>query len=290
MYGKVKRASAAADRIFALMDMPASVTDPPHPLLLPRHREGIRFDKISFHYDNQRGDQAAGLALRDVSLHVEAGEVVAVLGENGCGKSTLVSLLPRYFDPTAGQVEIDGVNLREVKLRDLRRQIGVVTQETLLFDDTVSENIRYGLPEATASDIEQAARRAHVTAFLDHLPQGLQTNVGANGSRLSGGQRQRIALARAMLRDPAILILDEATSAVDAQSELLIHKSLAEFIPGRTVFIISHALNATLLDLVTRIVVMDAGRIVATGCHDSLMASCPVYQRLYRSQTARRAG
>jgi subfamily B ATP-binding cassette protein MsbA len=212
-----------------------------------------------------------------------------VVGENGSGKSTLVNLLPRYFDPEHGSVLIDGMDIRNVRLRDLRAQLGVVTQETLLFDDTIYDNIRYGKPEATADEIHSAADKAHVTQFLDQFPDGFQTRVGEKGSRLSGGQRQRISLARAILRDPAILILDEATSAIDAQSEFLIHKTLRTFTEGRTAFLITHSVTQSILDLVTRIVVMEQGQLIAIGTHAELIHSCPQYQRLYRMQMQQHA-
>ncbi len=290
VYGKLKRASAAADRVFALMDMTPEVSDIEQPRTLPRHAKSIKFDGVCFHYANQAGEPTARMALRDASLTVEAGEIVAIIGENGCGKSTLLSLLPRYFDPEAGSVSIDGVPINKVRQRDLREQIGLVTQETHLFDDTIYENIRYGKMNATADEIQDAAEKAYVTSFLEHMPDGIHTVVGVNGGRLSGGQRQRIALARAILRDPSILILDEATSAVDAQSEQLIHQSLSRFVEDRTVFIISHSLSPAFLSLVSRIVVMDDGQIVANGTHETLMQSCEIYQQLYQSQNMRRAG
>ena len=222
--------------------------------------------------------------LENVHLTVEAGEVIVVVGENGSGKSTLVNLLPRYYDPEQGAVLIDGIDIRDIRLRDLRAQIGVVTQETLLFDETIYENIRYGKPDASREEIEEAARRAHVTAFLKNMPDGFQTRVGDKGGRLSGGQRQRIALARAILRDPPIMILDEATSAIDAQSERLIHQTLREFAHGRTVFLITHAVSQGILDFVDRIVIMQEGRLIAAGPHEMLMEVCPAYRRLYRAQ------
>ncbi|MGH7202357.1 MAG: ABC transporter ATP-binding protein, partial [Planctomycetaceae bacterium] len=225
-YTKLKRGAAAADRLFALMDTTPLVTQAEHPRRLGRHRESITFRDVYFTY--QTGEDALHRppVLDKVNLSVRAGEVIVVVGENGSGKSTLVNLLPRFYDPDRGSVLIDGVDIREARLRDLRGQIGVVTQETLLFDETVYENIRYGNPDATSEEIERAAREAHVTPFLDQLPNGFDTPVGERGGRLSGGQRQRIALARAILRDPAILILDEATSAIDAQSDRLIHSAL----------------------------------------------------------------
>lgn len=287
-YAKLKRGSAAADRIFALMDKKPLVTEPATPLPLPRHRESIAFQRVEFQYVAHQEDGIARPAvLNDVSLTVQAGEVVVVVGENGSGKSTLVNLLPRFFDPDHGEVLIDGVDIRQVRLHDLREQIGIVTQETLLFDDTIYENIRYGKPEATRADVEEAARKAYVTDFLAQLPDGFETLVGEKGRRLSGGQRQRIALARAILRNPSILILDEATSAIDAQSEALIHESLRHFSQGRTTFLITHSVSQSILDFVTRIVVMEEGRLVASGTHGQLLAECPVYQRLFRSQITR---
>ncbi|MGC1272745.1 MAG: ABC transporter ATP-binding protein [Planctomycetaceae bacterium] len=288
VYGKVKRSTAAADRIFALIDRKSLVREVPQPVALPRHSRKIEFRKIEFHYATA-GDDVLEVAhprrvLDDVDLTVAAGDVIAVVGENGSGKSTLVNLLPRFYDPTHGTVLIDGVDIRDVSLRDLRGQIGVVTQETMLFDDTIYENIRYGKSDATPAEVEAAARRARVLDFVDELSEGLETRVGEKGRRLSGGQRQRVALARAILRDPAIFILDEATSAIDATSERLIHSALQEFCRDRTVFLITHAVTKTLLEFVTRIAVMDHGRLVACGPHQQVYETCPVYRKLYRSQ------
>lgn len=288
VFAKVKKSMAAADRVFDLMDRQALIKEPVRPQPLPRHTQGIEFRKITFTYHSGAG-AARPCVLDKVSLKIRAGEVIAVVGENGSGKSTLVNLLPRYFDPEHGSVLIDGVDIRNVRLRDLRNQLGVVTQETVLFDDTIYNNIRYGRPDATPQDIRAAADQAHVTQFLDQFPEGFETRVGEKGSRLSGGQRQRIALARAMLRDPTILILDEATSAIDAQSEFLIHKALATFTKDRTTFIITHSVSQSILDLVTRIVVMEQGQLVAIGTHQDLIAHCPQYQRLYRMQVQQHA-
>lgn len=285
VYAKLKRSSAAADRIFALLEYKPLVKEAHHPRPLSRHARDIEFRKVHFTYATHSDDVLARPAvLEDVSLKIQFGETVAIVGENGSGKSTLVNLLPRFFDPDHGSVRIDGVDIREARLRDLRGQIGVVTQETLLFDATILENIRYGRPDATRAEIEAAARKAHVTPFVEQLPGGLETSVGEKGGRLSGGQRQRIALARAMLRDPAILILDEATSAIDAQSEQLIYQALQEFARGRTTFIITHAVTPNCLNVLSRIVVMDQGRVAAVGTHAELLETCPAYQRLYRAQ------
>jgi subfamily B ATP-binding cassette protein MsbA len=220
---------------------------------------------------------------------VRAGEVVALVGPNGCGKSTLVSMLPRLYEPTQGLVLFDGVPIDTARLSDLRGQLGLVTQETTLFDDTIAENIRYGKPDATAAEVEDAARRAHVTQFAASLPLGLETPVGERGKELSGGQRQRIALARAIVRDPAVLILDEATSAADAQSEAFILNALESFVEGRTVFIITHSMTPSLLKLVDRIVVMQSGSIVGDGTHDELLRTCGVYESLYRAKSFAKA-
>lgn len=288
VFAKVKKSMAAADRVFELLDRQSLIKDPAHPQSLPRHSQAIEFRKVTFTY-HAGNDLARPCVLEKVSLKIRTGEVIAVVGENGSGKSTLVNLIPRYFDPEHGTVLIDGVDIRHVRLRDLRSQLGVVTQETLLFDDTIYNNIRYGRPDATDEEIRAAADQAHVTQFLDQFPEGFDTRVGEKGSRLSGGQRQRISLARAMLRDPAILILDEATSAIDAQSEFLIHKALASFTKGRTTFIITHSVTQSVLDLVTRIVVMEQGQLVAIGTHQELIQSCPQYQRLYRMQVQQHA-
>ncbi|WP_144992077.1 ABC transporter ATP-binding protein [Polystyrenella longa] len=289
-YSKLRRSSAAADRIFELLDTETLVKEPETPLSFPRHSQSISFRRIEFDYfcgaqEKKREQQI----LSGVDLDVNAGEVIVVVGENGSGKSTLVNLLPRYYDPDYGTVEIDGINIRDVKLKDLRAQIGVVTQETLLFDNTIYDNIRYGKPEANSEEIIEAARQANVLDFSEQLPDGLQTWVGEKGGRLSGGQRQRIALARAFLSDPSILILDEATSAIDAQSEILIHEALRQFSVNRTVFLITHSVSPGILDFVSRIAVMDQGQLVAVGPHDTLILSCPVYQKLYQAQTHQRS-
>lgn len=292
VYGKVKRSTAAADRIFSLIDGKSLVREIESPVALPRHARDIELRNVEFHYALNPEDALQTAhprrILNDVSFTIPAGEVVAIVGENGSGKSTLVNLLPRFFDPTHGAILIDGVDIRDVSLHDLRSQIGVVTQETMLFDGTIAENIRYGHAGATEDDILAVAKRARVLDFSKELPEGLNTQVGEKGRRLSGGQRQRVALARAMLRDPSIFILDEATSAIDATSERLIHEALAGFCHGRTVLIITHAVTSTLLDLITRVAVMDQGRLVAFGPHEQIIETCPVYRKLYRSQTENR--
>ncbi len=219
----------------------------------------------------------------DINLRVPFGETIALVGPNGCGKSTLLNLIPRFFDPTGGKVTLDGVDLRNIRLKDLRQQIGLVTQETLLFDDTVLNNIRYGTPWATREQVEKAAEQAKAHGFIvDKLSDGYESLVGPRGNLLSGGQRQRIALARAILRDPPLLLLDEATSQIDLESEQLIHKVLEQFTRNRTTIIVTHRLST--LALADRIVVMNGGRIQAIGTHQQLLRSSDLYARLHDLQ------
>ena len=282
VFSKLKRATAAADRVFELMDRESKVADPVDPQPLPTEVSQIEFRGVGFTY--VADGHARPAALDSVHLKANAGDVIAVVGENGSGKSTLLNLLPRYFDPDRGGVFLNGIDIRDCRLDDLRSRIAVVPQETTLFDDTILENIRYGNPLASRQQVEQAADRAHVSQFLPQLPEGLDTRVGERGSRLSGGQRQRIAFARAMLRNPSVLILDEATSAIDAQSEQLIFESLESFVSARITFLITHSMTQGLLKLVTRIAVMEQGRLIALGPHAELLKSCPTYRRLYQVQ------
>jgi subfamily B ATP-binding cassette protein MsbA len=285
-FSRLKRCAAALDRLFELIDRKPTVRESDAPRALQRHAVSIEFRNVTFHYPVRDQVDARGAALSHASLTVRAGEVVALVGQNGCGKSTLVSMLPRLYDPTDGEVLIDGVPIRETRFAELRGQIGLVTQETMLFDDTIYENIRYGRPDATREQVEDAARRAHVAEIIETLPQGFETQVGERGKELSGGQRQRVALARAIVRDPSILILDEATSAADAQSEAYILEALESFVEGRTVFIITHSMTPSLIRLVDRVVVMQSGRIIADGTHEDLLRTCTLYESLYRAKTA----
>ncbi len=275
VFNRLQRASAASDRVYQLLDREPAVWDPPRAVRLPRLGRDLVFDGVHFGY------QPGQPILEDINLRISCGETIAIVGPNGCGKSTLANLIPRFFDPTAGEVRLDGIDLRTVRLRQLRQQIGVVTQETVLFDDTVFANIRYGAPHATREQVIEAARKAHAHKFIENrLELGYDTRVGAQGGRLSGGQRQRIALARAILRDPSILILDEATSQIDLESEQLIHRVLEDFTRDRTTVIITHRLAT--LALADRVVVMEAGRIVDVGPHEQLMSHCELYRRLYQ--------
>jgi subfamily B ATP-binding cassette protein MsbA len=282
VFSKVKRAGAAADRVFELIDMKSLVVDPAEPRPLPRDISSVEFHEVGFTYLTD--GHARPTVLDNVNLKISRGEVVAVVGENGSGKSTLVNLLPRFFDPDRGAVLMDGVDIRYCALADLRGHIGTVTQETFLFDDSIYENIRYGNRDANREAVEKAADQAFVSQFLDQLPEGMKTRVGEKGSSLSGGQKQRIALARAMLRNPDILILDEATSAIDSLSERLIHESLEAFVRDRITFIITHSISDSMLKLITGVVVVERGRVIATGKHADLLENCAPYRRLYHAQ------
>lgn len=291
LYSVFKRSTAAAERVFELIDTKSLVKEASHTVALPRHRESIVFSDVTFSYYHDEDDEAAErpVVLSDVSLTIPHGETVVVVGENGSGKSTLVNLLPRFYDPQSGSIQIDGHDIRRASWNSLRSQMAIVTQETLLFDETIYENIAYGNPHASQEDIVSAARLANVLQFAEKLPQGLQTIVGEKGTKMSGGQRQRISLARAIVRNPAIMILDEATSAIDSQSEVLIHQTLNQFLQNRTAFIITHSVTSSMLKFTSRVVVMDHGRIVAHGSHDELIETCPQYQRLYHAHRPSKA-
>lgn len=277
VYNQLQRGDAAADRIYALMDRVAPIRDSANTIQSLPPLESLSLKNVCFQYQT---DQPV---LRDVSLTIRAGERIAIVGPNGCGKSSLLTLLPRFYEPQSGSVGWNEFDLREIRMRDLRSRIGIVTQQTLLFDDTVMENIRYGSTNATCEQVEAAARQAHAHDFIvGKLSDGYDTVVGQGGKLLSGGQRQRIALARAILRDPELLILDEATSQVDMESEQLIHVALEKFMVGRTTLMITHRVSS--LALADRIVVMQAGQIIDIGTHDELIARCETYARLHEMQ------
>ncbi len=274
VYTKMQSGMAAADRIFALHDRIPSVRPNADGPRVPPHAVSIEFRNVGFSY------HPGQTVLNDVNLTVTAGETVALVGPNGCGKTTLLGLLPRFYDPDHGSVLVDGVPLHAANLRSLRKQLGLVTQDSVLFDDTILNNIAYGKPGATPEEVEAAAKKAHAHEFIVSLADGYGTRTGdMAASKLSGGQKQRIALARAILRAPRILILDEFTSQIDGESEAKIHEALREFVVGRTTFLITH--RRSTLELASRIVVMDGGRIQAMGTHAELLLSSPTYRRLY---------
>ena len=277
----IKQVGSSLERVFAMMDRPSLVEQSPQAVWFPPLRSTIEFRDVHFHYHG--GDAPGGErrgVLHDLSLTVSAGEALALVGPNGSGKSTFLGLLPRFFDPTEGAVLLDGIDLRDGRLRDLRDQMALVSQDALLFDDTLLANIRYGRPDASEEEILAVAQAAHVDEFAERLPQGWQTRVGERGRELSGGQRQRVALARAMLRNPRILLLDEPTAAIDAQSERWIHESLAAFVKGRTTFLVTHQLGPAVLQYINRIVVFDRGQIIAVGQHEELRETCPIYRQV----------
>ena len=288
MYGPAKKLSrvnanlqqafAAAERIFDMLDTHTEVAEQPGAPPLKPFSRTIEFRDVTFEYS-----ELHGRILRGVSLTVQAGQLIAIVGRSGAGKTTLVNLLPRFYDVTGGSILIDGVDLRHVTLASLRRQIGIVTQETVLFDDTVASNIAYGVPGASPYDIEGAARAAHAHEFIAALPHGYETMIGERGQRLSGGQRQRLAIARAILKNAPILILDEATSALDSEAELQVQEALANLMMNRTAFVIAHRLST--IRRADAIAVVERGRLIELGRHDELLAKpAGTYAMLYQMQ------
>ena len=275
-----QQAVGASSEIFRFMDMEDEVRERPAAKRMAKFTRTIRFDGVSFCYDNGEGSDV----LRDVNLEVKAGEVLAVVGSSGAGKSTLVHLIPRFFDVTGGRILIDGVDVRDLTPESLRSQIGIVTQETVLFNDTARNNIAYGQFHVSQKQVEEAARAAHAYEFIRGLPEGFNTMIGERGVRLSGGERQRIAIARAILKNAPILILDEATSALDSESESLVQSALQNLMSGRTVFVIAHRLST--VRRADRIVVLENGTISDMGAHEELMQKLGTYRRLYELQFA----
>jgi len=278
-YNSFQQAMGASVSIFAFLDVKDDVKEKPHAATMHRFQSSIKFEDVGFSYSDAEGENQI---LHDVNLGVKAGEVMALVGPSGAGKSTLVNLIPRFFDVTSGRILVDHKDIRDVTLSSLRRQVSQVTQETILFNDTVRNNIAYGQPEVKTEVVEQAARNALAHDFIMRMPQGYDTVIGEKGFRLSGGERQRIAIARAILKNAPILILDEATSSLDAESEALVQEALGNLVQGRTVLVIAHRLGT--IRRANRIAVLEDGRITAIGTHEELLSTSPTYQRLYQLQ------
>lgn len=275
-----QRALAANQRIYEVLQSQPSVCEKPGARTLAGIRDSVVFDNVSFRYETNP-------VLNSISLFAKQGEIIAIVGPSGAGKSTLVDLIPRFYDPQEGRLLIDGVDVKDFSIKSLRAQIGIVTQETILFNDSVKENIAYGRKDASMEEIVQAAKEALAHDFIMKLPQGYETFIGDRGVKLSGGERQRIAIARAILKNPPLLILDEATSQLDAESERLVQQALNRAIEGRTVFIVGHRLSS--LRNVTRIIVLMDGRLIEQGSHEQLIAKeNGIYRKLYETQTLSR--
>ncbi len=273
---------ASAERVFEFIDIKPDITESPNARELSPLRESLRFEHVSFSYNGEIP------VLEDLDFEIRKGEMVAVVGFSGAGKSTLAKLVPRFYDVCEGAIRVDGVDIREATFDSLRGQIGIVTQETFLFNESVRTNIAFGREDFSESRIREAARAAYAEEFIDRLPQGYNTVVGERGATLSGGQRQRIAIARAIIKDPAILILDEATSSLDSESEQAIQRAIDQFVQGRTTLVIAHRLST--IQRANRILVLDSGRVVEQGTHQELIAKGGLYRRLHDTQFAAAEG
>jgi ATP-binding cassette, subfamily B, bacterial MsbA len=279
-YNSFQQALGASEEIFKFMDAVDDVQEKKRAFVLKEFSKGIRFEDVGFAYASEDGETKQ--VLHGINLTVQPGEVIALVGPSGAGKSSLVNLIPRFFDVNAGRILIDEHDLRDVTIASLREQIGKVTQETVLFNDTVRNNIAYGQPDVPMSKVEEAARMALAHDFILNMPDGYNTKIGEKGTRLSGGERQRLAIARAILKNAPILILDEATSALDTESEQYVQAALANLMRGRTVFVIAHRLST--VRRATRIAVIEGGQITEIGTHEELMQHSGTYQRLYNMQ------
>jgi ATP-binding cassette subfamily B protein/subfamily B ATP-binding cassette protein MsbA len=265
----------SADRVFPLIDQVPKIRNPANPQELPAGPLAVEFDNVSFSYDPGRE------VVTRVSFSVPAGTSLGIIGPNGCGKSSLINLVPRFFDVDSGAVRVGGIDVRDTNIKSMRKRVGYVTQQTMLFNDTIAENIKYGSPGASQTEVVAAARAAHADGFIDELEEGYESSIGEHGGKLSGGQRQRLTLARAILKNPDVLLLDEATSQIDPHSEKLIQETLTRFIRNRTTIVVTHRMET--LALVDRILVMDGGEIVDIGTHEELLRRCETYRRVRQS-------
>jgi subfamily B ATP-binding cassette protein MsbA len=281
LYSQYQEVLGASKRIFELLDEQSDLTQSDQPQSLASVEGQLSFHDVSFSY----GDRDNQIVLTNIRLDVRAGEILAIVGPSGAGKSTLVTLIPRFFDPTEGSISLDGIDLRELHLDNLRSHIASVPQETQLFSGTIAENIRYGRSDATNQEVQEAAQAANAHDFINSFPQAYETIVGERGVKLSGGQRQRVAIARAILKNPRILILDEATSSLDNESEAQVQEALEHLMQGRTTFVIAHRLST--IRHADRIIVVDEGRIVQEGNHEQLLARSGLYKQLYEQQFKR---
>ena len=273
----IQQALVANVRIYEVLDTKPTVVEKTDALELETFKDKIEIEGVSFQYD-----EASGNVLQDINLVIKKGELVAIVGPTGSGKSTLVNLIPRFYDVTQGRILFDGVDVKDVTFKSLRGQVGIVTQEAILFNDSVKNNIAYGTFDVTMDQIRQVAQMAFADKFIEKMPKGYDTFIGDRGFRLSGGEKQRLTIARAILKNPPILILDEATSQLDSESEKYVQEALDKLMQGRTVIAIAHRLSTIMK--ADKIVVLEHGKIVGVGRHDDLLFSCPLYRRLYETQ------
>jgi subfamily B ATP-binding cassette protein MsbA len=272
-----QQALAANERIYEVLDAKPSVVEKTDAVKVGEMKDSIEIKDGYFHYK-----EGSGIVLSDINLKVKKGEIVAIFGPTGAGKTTLANLIPRFYDLTKGSIKMDGIDLKDATFRSLRDQIGIVTQDSILFNDTVRANISYGRQDATIDEIRSAAKKAFADRFIEKMPNGYDTSIGDRGFRLSGGEKQRVSIARAILKNPPILILDEATSQLDSESENFVQEALDLLMRGRTVVAIAHRLST--IKKAHKIVVLEHGRIVGIGPHDELLKTCPLYKRLYDMQ------
>ena len=273
---ELQKGFASADRVFDVLDTPISIRSKPGAVKISELNDKISFNDVCFNYDGTDS------VIKNISFNMKKGTVTALVGSSGAGKSTVADLIPRFYDVVDGSVSIDGVNVKDIEIRSLRQMMGIVSQETILFNDTIGSNIKYGLQNVSEERMKNAAKNANALDFINEQPEGFNTMIGEKGIRLSGGQRQRIAIARGILKNPPILILDEATSSLDTESEHLVQIAIDNLMAERTVLVIAHRL--TTVENADNILVMDNGKIVASGTHQELLSQCGLYTRLYNKQ------